>query len=392
MSKDVVIVSAVRTPIGSFLGSLSNISAVDLGAIAISGALNKINLSPKSVDEVIFGNVVQAGLGQAPARQSAIKAGIPSSVPSTTINKVCSSGMKSVMLAAQSISLGINDIVVAGGMENMSQIPHYINIRNPHKYGNKSIIDGLQHDGLTDVYCNEAMGVLGDKCADKYNFSREDQDNYAIESYKRSSNAWKEGKFNNEIVPVEINLRNGEKLEINQDEEYKNINFEKVPKLRPAFGKDGTVTAANASTISDGASSLILMSKEKCSELNLAPIATVKYYCDAAQDPDWFTTAPSLAVKKILSNNSLSIDDVDYFEFNEAFSVVALANMKILGLKADKVNVNGGAVSLGHPLGCSGARILTTLSHILINNNAKRGIAAICNGGGGASAILIERN
>ncbi len=392
MSKDVVIVSAVRTPIGSFLGSLSNISAVDLGAIAISGALNKINLLPKSVDEVIFGNVVQAGLGQAPARQSAIKAGIPSSVPSTTINKVCSSGMKSIMLAAQSISLGINDIVVAGGMENMSQIPHYINIRNPHKYGNKSIIDGLQHDGLTDVYCNEAMGVLGDKCADKYNFSREDQDNYAIESYKRSSNAWKEGKFNNEIVPVEINLRNGEKLEINQDEEYKNINFEKVPKLRPAFGKDGTVTAANASTISDGASSLILMSKEKCSELNLAPIATIKYYCDAAQDPDWFTTAPSLAVKKILSNNSLSIDDVDFFEFNEAFSVVALANMKILGLKADKVNVNGGAVSLGHPLGCSGARILTTLSHILINNNAKRGIAAICNGGGGASAILIERN
>ena len=392
MSKDVVIVSAVRTPIGSFLGSLSNISAVDLGAIAISGALNKINLSPKSVDEVIFGNVVQAGLGQAPARQSAIKAGIPSSVPSTTINKVCSSGMKSVMLAAQSISLGINDIVVAGGMENMSQTPHYINIRKPHKYGNKSIIDGLQHDGLTDVYCNEAMGVLGDKCADKYNFSREDQDNYAIESYKRSSNAWKEGKFNNEIVPVEINLRNSEKLEINQDEEYKNINFEKVPKLRPAFSKDGTVTAANASTISDGASSLILMSKEKCYELNLTPIATVKYYCDAAQDPDWFTTAPSLAVKKILSNNSLSIDDVDYFEFNEAFSVVALANMKILGLKADKVNVNGGAVSLGHPLGCSGARILTTLSHILINNNAKRGIAAICNGGGGASAILIERN
>ncbi len=392
MSKDVVIVSAVRTPIGSFLGSLSNVSAVDLGAIAISGALNRINLSPEFVDEVIFGNVVQAGLGQAPARQSAIKAGIPSSVPSTTINKVCSSGMKSVMLAAQSISLGINDIVVAGGMENMSQIPHYINIRKPHKYGNKSIIDGLQHDGLTDVYCNKAMGVLGDKCASEYNFSREDQDNYAIESYKRSSNAWKKGKFNNEIVPVEINLRNGEKLEINQDEEYKNINFEKVPKLRPAFGKGGTVTAANASTISDGASSLILMSKDKCSELNLTPIATVKYYCDAAQDPDWFTTAPSLAVKKILSNNNLSIDDVDYFEFNEAFSVVALANMKILGLKADNVNVNGGAVSLGHPLGCSGARILTTLSHILINNNAKRGIAAICNGGGGASAILIERN
>ena len=392
MKKDVVIVSAVRTPIGSFLGSLSNVSAVDLGAIAISGALNRINLSPISVDEVIFGNVVQAGLGQAPARQSAIKAGIPSSVPSTTINKVCSSGMKSVMLAAQSISLGINDVVVAGGMENMSQIPHYINIRKPHKYGDKSIIDGLRYDGLTDVYCNEAMGVLGDKCANEYNFSREDQDNYAIKSYKRSSNAWKEGKFDNEIVPVEINLRNGKKLEINQDEEYKNINFEKVSKLRPAFGKDGTVTAANASTISDGASSLILMSKDKCSELNITPIATIKYYCDAAQDPDWFTTAPSLAVKKILSNNNLSIDDVDYFEFNEAFSVVALANMKILGLKANKVNINGGAVSLGHPLGCSGARILTTLSHILINNNAKRGIAAICNGGGGASAILIERN
>jgi acetyl-CoA C-acetyltransferase len=392
MSKDVVIVSAVRTPIGSFLGSLSNVSAVDLGAIAISGSLNKINLSPQIVNEVLFGHVVQAGVGQAPARQAAIKAGIPDSVPCTTINKVCSSGMKSVMLAAQSISLGINDVVVAGGMENMSQIPHYINLRKSHKYGNKSFIDGLQHDGLTDVYCNQAMGVLGDKCANKYKFSREDQDNYAIQSYKRASNAWKENKFKEEVIPVEITLRNGKKVIIKEDEEFKNINFEKVSQLRPAFAKDGTVTAANASTLSDGASAIVLMGKDKCRELNLSPIATIKYYCDAAQDPEWFTTTPSIAVNKILSKEKLSIKDIDFFEFNEAFSVVALANMKILDIKDDIVNINGGAVSLGHPLGCSGARILTTLCHVLIKNNAKRGIAAICNGGGGASAMLIERN
>ena len=392
MSKDVVIVSAVRTPIGSFLGSLSNVSAVDLGAVAISGSLNKINLSPQIVNEVLFGHVVQAGVGQAPARQAAIKAGIPDSVPCTTINKVCSSGMKAVMLAAQSISLGINDVVVAGGMENMSQIPHYINLRKPHKYGNKTILDGLQHDGLTDVYCNQAMGVLGDKCASEYNFSREDQDNYAIQSYKRASNAWKENKFKEEVIPVEITLRNGKKVIIKEDEEFKNINFEKVSQLRPAFAKDGTVTAANASTLSDGASAIVLMSKDKCRELNLSPIATIKYYCDAAQDPEWFTTTPSIAVNKILSKEELSIKDIDFFEFNEAFSVVALANMKILDIKDDIVNINGGAVSLGHPLGCSGARILTTLCHVLIKNNAKRGIAAICNGGGGASAMLIERN
>jgi len=392
MSKDVVIVSAVRTPIGSFLGSLSNVSAVDLGAVAISGSLNKINLSPQIVNEVLFGHVVQAGVGQAPARQAAIKAGIPDSVPCTTINKVCSSGMKAVMLAAQSISLGINDVVVAGGMENMSQIPHYINLRKPHKYGNKAILDGLQHDGLTDVYCNQAMGVLGDKCASEYNFSREDQDNYAIQSYKRASNAWKENKFKEEVIPVEITLRNGEKVIIKEDEEFKNINFEKVSQLRPAFAKDGTVTAANASTLSDGASAIVLMSKDKCRELNLSPIATIKNYCDAAQDPEWFTTTPSIAVNKILSKEELSIKDIDFFEFNEAFSVVALANMKILDIKDDIVNINGGAVSLGHPLGCSGARILTTLCHVLMKNNAKRGIAAICNGGGGASAMLIERN
>jgi acetyl-CoA C-acetyltransferase len=392
MSKDVVIVSAVRTPIGSFLGSLSNVSAVDLGAIAISGSLNKINLSPQIVNEVLFGHVVQAGVGQAPARQAAIKAGIPDSVPCTTINKVCSSGMKAVMLAAQSISLGINDVVVAGGMENMSQIPHYINLRKPHKYGNKAILDGLQHDGLTDVYCNQAMGVLGDKCASEYNFSREDQDNYAIQSYKRASNAWKENKFKEEVIPVEITLRNGEKVIIKEDEEFKNINFEKVSQLRPAFAKDGTVTAANASTLSDGASAIVLMSNDKCRELNLSPIATIKNYCDAAQDPEWFTTTPSIAVNKILSKEELSIKDIDFFEFNEAFSVVALANMKILDIKDDIVNINGGAVSLGHPLGCSGARILTTLCHVLMKNNAKRGIAAICNGGGGASAMLIERN
>ena len=392
MSKDVVIVSAVRTPIGSFLGSLSNVSAVDLGAIAISGSLNKINLSPQSVNEVLFGHAVQAGVGQAPARQAAIKAGIPDSIPCTTINKVCSSGMKSIMLAAQSISLGINDVVVAGGMENMSQIPYYINLRKPHKYGNKVILDGLQHDGLTDVYCNQAMGVLGDKCASEYNFSREDQDNYAIQSYKRASNAWKENKFKEEVIPVEITLRNGKKVIIEEDEEFKNINFEKVSQLRPAFAKDGTVTAANASTLSDGASAIVLMNKDKCKELNLSPIATIKYYCDAAQDPEWFTTTPSIAVNKILSKEKLSIKDIDFFEFNEAFSVVALANMKILNIKDDIVNINGGAVSLGHPLGCSGARILTTLCYVLIKNNAKRGIAAICNGGGGASAMLIERN
>ena len=392
MSKDVVIVSAVRTPIGSFLGSLSNVSAVDLGAVAISGSLNKINLSPQIVNEVLFGHVVQAGVGQAPARQAAIKAGIPDSVPCTTINKVCSSGMKAVMLAAQSISLGINDVVVAGGMENMSQIPHYINLRKPHKYGNKTILDGLQHDGLTDVYCNQAMGVLGDKCASEYNFSREDQDNYAIQSYKRASNAWKENKFKEEVIPVEITLRNGKKVIIKEDEEFKNINFEKVSQLRPAFAKDGTVTAANASTLSDGASAIVLMSKDKCRELNLSPIATIKNYCDAAQDPEWFTTTPSIAVNKILSKEELSIKDIDFFEFNEAFSVVALANMKILDIKDDIVNINGGAVSLGHPLGCSGARILTTLCHVLMKNNARRGIAAICNGGGGASAMLIERN
>ena len=392
MNKEVVIVSAVRTPIGSFLGSLSNVSAVDLGAIAISGSLNKINLSPELVDEVLFGNVLPSGLGQAPARQAAIKAGIPDSVPCTTINKVCSSGMKSVMLAAQSISLGINDVVVAGGMENMSQIPHYINLRKPHKYGNKSIIDGLQHDGLTDVYCNQAMGILGDKCAREYKFSREDQDNYAIQSYNRASNAWKENKFKEEVIPVEITLRNRKKVIIEEDEEFKNINFDKVSKLRPAFAKDGTVTAANASTLSDGASSIILMSKEKCSELNLTSIATIKGYCDAAQNPEWFTTAPSIAVKKLLSETELNIDDIDYFEFNEAFSVVALANMKILGITDKKVNIHGGAVSLGHPLGCSGARILTTLCHALMQNKAKRGVAAICNGGGGASAMLIECN
>ena len=344
------------------------------------------------MDEVLFGNVVQAGLGQAPARQAAIKAGIPDSVPCTTINKVCSSGMKSVMLAAQSISLGVNDIVVAGGMENMSQIPHYINLRKPHKYGNKSILDGLQHDGLTDVYCNQAMGVLGDKCASEYKFSREDQDNYAVQSYKRASNAWKENKFKDEVVPVEITLRNGKKVVIEEDEEFKNVNFDKVSKLRPAFAKDGTVTAANASTLSDGASAIVLMSKDKCSELNLTPIVTVKYYCDAAQDPEWFTTAPSIAVNKILSETGLNIKDIDFFEFNEAFSVVALANMKILDIQDNIVNIHGGAVSLGHPLGCSGARILTTLCYVLMQNKAKRGVAAICNGGGGASAMLIERN
>lgn len=389
--KEVVIVSAVRTPIGSFMGGLSTIPAPKLGAIAIEGALKKIDLSPDVVDEVLMGNVVQAGTGQAPARQAAIFAGIPNNVPCTTINKVCASGMKAVMQGAQAIALGDADIVVAGGMENMSLIPHYVHMRTGTKFGPSSLIDGMQKDGLVDAYDQNAMGVCADSCATKYEFSREDQDAYAIQSYKRSSEAWENGKFDNEVIPVAVPQRRGEPKMVTKDEEYSNVFIDKIPNLRPAFSKEGTVTAANASTINDGAAALVLMSKEKAIELNLTPLATIKSYADAAHEPEWFTTAPAKALPKALAKANLKLEEIDFFEFNEAFSVVGLANMKILGLNDKNVNVNGGAVSLGHPLGCSGARILITLLNVLEQNNAKLGAAAICNGGGGASAIIVER-
>ncbi|MGJ8715601.1 MAG: acetyl-CoA C-acyltransferase [Maribacter stanieri] len=389
--KEVVIVSAVRTPIGSFMGGLSTIPAPKLGAVAIEGALKKINLDPTLVDEVIMGNVVQAGTGQAPARQAAIFAGIPNTVPCTTINKVCASGMKAVMQGAQAIALGDADIVVAGGMENMSLIPHYVHMRTGTKFGPTSLVDGMQKDGLVDAYDENAMGVCADACATKYEFSREYQDAYAIQSYKRSSEAWENGKFDNEVIPVAVPQRRGEPKMVNKDEEFSNVFIDKIPNLRPAFSKDGTVTAANASTINDGAAALVLMSKEKAEELNLKPLAVIKSYADAAHEPEWFTTAPAKALPKALAKSNLKLEEVDFFEFNEAFSVVGLANMKILGLNDSNVNVNGGAVSLGHPLGCSGARILITLLNVLEQNNAKIGAAAICNGGGGASAIIIER-
>ncbi|WP_271407153.1 acetyl-CoA C-acyltransferase [Tenacibaculum soleae] len=389
--KEVVIVSVARTPIGSFLGSLATMPAPKLGAVAIKGALDKINLKPELVEEVFMGNVVSAGVGQAPARQAAIFAGIPNTVPCTTVNKVCSSGMKSIMLAAQTIALGDAEIVVAGGMENMSMIPHYQHARTGSKFGPIKMEDGMQKDGLVDAYEQVAMGVCADECATEYNFSREDQDAFAIESYNRSSKAWSEGKFSDEIVPVEIPQRRGEPIIFSEDEEYKNVKMEKIPALRAAFTKEGTVTAANASTINDGGAALVLMSADKAAELNLTPLAKIKGYADAAHEPKWFTTAPAKALPKALAKAGVTIDDVDYFELNEAFSVVGLANMKILGLSADKVNVNGGAVSLGHPLGVSGARIIIALTSILKQNNAKIGAAGICNGGGGASAMVIER-
>ncbi|MEP2935655.1 MAG: acetyl-CoA C-acyltransferase [Gilvibacter sp.] len=391
-SKKVVIVSMARTPIGSFMGGLSSVSATDLGATAIKGAMENINLDPSSVDEVLMGNVVQAGTGQAPARQAAIKAGLSDMVPCTTVNKVCASGMKAVMQGAQSILLGENDVVIAGGMESMSNIPHYMHLRSAHKFGPKPMVDGMQVDGLVDVYEQHAMGVCADQCAERYEFSREDQDAYAIQSYERSAAAWAAGKFKDEIVPVSVPQRRGEPIVVNEDEEYKNVRMEKIPALRPAFSKDGTVTAANASTINDGAGAVVLMSEEKANELGLTPIATIRGYADAAHEPKWFTVAPSKALPKALDRAGVSIDDIDFFEFNEAFAVVGLANMKLLGLNDKNVNVNGGAVSLGHPLGCSGVRILITLMGVLKQNDAKLGAAAICNGGGGASAMVIERN
>lgn len=391
MNKRVVIVSAVRTPIGSFMGGLSTVTAPRLGAVAIKGALDKINLDPELVDEVYMGNVVQAGTGQAPARQAAIFAGLSEKVACTTINKVCASGMKAVMLGAQSIQCGDAEIVVAGGMENMSLIPHYINLRSGTKFGPATMVDGMQKDGLTDAYDNNAMGVCADLCATEYNFSREDQDNFAIQSYERSAKAWEAGKFDNEIVPVPVQQRKGTPILVSKDEEFTNVKLDKIPSLNPVFTKDGTVTAANASTINDGAAAVILMSEEKALALGLKPLAYIKGYADAAQEPKWFTTSPAKALPKALDKAGITIDAVDYFEFNEAFAVVGLANAKILGLANDKVNVNGGAVSLGHPLGCSGVRIIVTLLNVLEQNNAKTGAAAICNGGGGASAIVIER-
>jgi acetyl-CoA C-acetyltransferase len=391
MSKKVVIVSAVRTPIGSFMGSLSSVTAPQLGAAAIKGALEKINLDPNLVDEVLMGNVIQAGVGQAPATQASLFAGLPNTIPTTTVNKVCASGMKAVMQGTQAIMSGDAEVVIAGGMENMSLIPHYVHMRNGVKFGPTSLIDGMQKDGLTDAYDGNAMGVCADLCATEYNISREEQDAFAVQSYERSAKAWAEGKFDNEVIPVSIPQRRGEPIIFAKDEEFTNVKLDKIPTLNAVFTKDGTVTAANASTINDGAAALVLMSEEKAQSLGLKPLAYIKSYADAAQEPKWFTTAPAKALPKALNKAGISISDVDYFEFNEAFSVVGLANAKILGLDNNKVNVNGGAVSLGHPLGCSGARIIVTLINVLEQNNAKIGAAAICNGGGGASAIVIER-
>ncbi len=390
MIKEVFIVAAARTPIGGFLGGLSTIPATQLGSIAIKGALEKGNIKPELIDEVFMGNVLQAGVGQAPARQATLGAGLGQNVPSTTVNKVCASGMKAIILAAQSIQAGDNEIVVAGGMENMSQTPHYIDGRNGMKFGNITMLDGITKDGLLDVYSKVPMGNCAELCATKYGFSREDQDNFAITSYTRAAEAWKAGKFANEVVPVPVPQRKGDPIMISEDEEYKNVFLDKIPGLRPAFDKDGTITAANASTLNDGASALILASKEAVEKHGLTPIAKIVSYADAAQAPEWFTTAPSLAVPKALAKAGLTTENVDYWEFNQAFSVVGLANAKILGLDASKVDVNGGAVALGHPLGNSGSRVVVTLINVLKQNGGKIGGAAICNGGGGASAIIIE--
>ena len=371
------------------MGSLSEIEAPRLGAAAIKGALDRIGLDPGLVDEVFMGNVVQAGTGQAPAKQAALYAGIPDTVPCTTVNKVCASGMKSIAFAAQAIKCGDADIVVAGGMENMSRIPHYFQARKGQKFGDIKIEDGLLKDGLVNVYDGKHMGTCGDACAVKYGFSREDQDAFAIESYERSAEAWKSGKFAEEVIPVEIPQRRGDSIWLSEDEEFKNIKLEKVPTLRPAFGKDGTVTAANASTLNDGAAALVVMSREKAEELKLEPLAVIKGYADASQEPEWFTTAPAKALPKALTKAGVKAEDVDFYELNEAFSVVGLANIELLKLDPARVNVHGGAVSLGHPLGCSGARIIVTLINVLKANGGKIGAAGICNGGGGASAMVI---
>lgn len=390
MSKEVYIIAAVRTPMGSFGGALSSVSAPTLGSVAIKGALDKAGIAADQVQEVFMGNVLQANLGQAPARQAAMNAGIPQSVPCTTINKVCASGMKSISLGAQSILCGDNDLVIVGGMENMSSVPHYMMARNAVKLGDVQMTDGLVKDGLTDVYNQVHMGVCADKCAAEYNITREDQDNFAIDSYNRASAAWDAGKFDEEVVPVEVPQRRGEPVVVAKDEEYTNVKMEKIPQLRAVFTKDGTVTAANASTLNDGASALVLASKEKVEELGLKPIAKIVSYADAAHEPEWFTTAPSKAVPKALKKAGMQTSDIDFWELNEAFSVVGIVNTQKLELDPAKVDVNGGAVALGHPLGSSGSRIIVTLINVLKQNNAKFGGAGICNGGGGASAMIIE--
>lgn len=390
--QNVYIVSAVRTPLGSFGGSLAGIPATQLGATAVKAAVEKSGLPSDMVEEIFFGQVVQANAGQAPARQVALNAGLKISTPATTVNKVCASGMKSVMFGAQSIQLGQNKAVVAGGMENMSSIPHYLTkARYGYGYGNGELIDGLIRDGLANVYDNQAMGCFADATASKFEISRAEQDAYAIQSYQRTAAAWEAGRFANEVVGVEVKDRKGNVNVIAHDEEYKNVMFEKIPTLRPVFTKEGTVTAANASTINDGAAALVLVDEETVAKYNLKPIARIVSYADGAHEPEWFTTAPTIAAEKALQRAGLTIADIDYFEVNEAFAVVTLAFIKHFGLSQDKVNVNGGAVSMGHPLGCSGARIITTLTNVLAQNNSKYGMAAICNGGGGASAMIIER-
>jgi acetyl-CoA C-acetyltransferase len=390
MSKTVYILSAVRTPMGSFMGAFSGVSATQLGATAITGALKKAQLDPALVDEVFMGNVLQAGVGQAPARQAAMAAGLGKNVPCTTINKVCASGMKSIMLGAQSILAGDNHVVVVGGMENMSQTPHYLDARNGTKFGNIGMLDGITKDGLLDVYSKVPMGNCAELCATKYDISRADQDNFAVTSYQRAAAAWQAGRFADEVVGVSVPQRKGDPIMVVEDEEYKNVFLDKIPALRPAFEKEGTITAANASTLNDGASALILVSEEAVEKYGLKPIAKIVSYADAAQEPEWFTTAPSLAIPKALEKAGLTTADIDYWELNQAFAVVGLANMKILGLDPAKVDVNGGAVALGHPLGNSGSRIIVTLLNVLKQNGAKLGGAGICNGGGGASAMVVE--
>jgi acetyl-CoA C-acetyltransferase len=390
MSKVVYIVSAARTPIGAMMGSLASVPATDLGATAIKGALDKGNIKAEWIDEVFMGNVLQAGVGQAPARQAALAAGLGQNVPCTTVNKVCASGMKSIMLGAQTILAGDNHIVVVGGMESMSQVPHYLDGRNGTKFGNITMLDGITKDGLLDVYSKTPMGTCAELCAKEHNITREDQDNFAVDSYKKATEAWKSGKYSNEVVPVSVPQRKGDPILVSEDEEYKNVQLDKIPTLRPAFDKEGTITAANASKLNDGASALILASEEAVEKYGLKPIAKIVSYADAAHAPEWFTTAPSKAVPIALDKAGIKADDVDFWELNEAFSVVGIANTKLLGLDPTKVDVNGGAVALGHPLGNSGSRIIVTLINVLKQNNAKIGGAGICNGGGGASAMIIE--
>jgi acetyl-CoA C-acetyltransferase len=386
----VVIVAAKRTPIGSFMGGLSTVPATVLGSKVISAALDELKLNPSIVDEVFMGHVLQAGTGQAPARQAALGAGIPNTVPCSTINKVCASGMKAITLGIQAIALGDAEVVIAGGMENMSLSPHLSSLRQGQKFGNITFKDGIQVDGLTDAYEQVAMGVFADACATEYAISRESQDAFAIESYRRSAQAWENGSFDAEVIEVAVPQRKGDPIIVSQDEEFKNVSLDKIPQLRPAFTKEGTVTAANASTLNDGASALVLMSAEKATELGLTPIAKITAYADAAQESKWFTTAPAKALPKALAKAGLDISEIDYFELNEAFSVVGLANIELLKIDAAKTNVNGGAVSLGHPLGSSGSRIIVSLINVLKQNNGKYGAAGICNGGGGASAMVIE--